>query len=138
MVQQYEDHKVQQAHDSVFKESRSVPEQCYPPGMEETQFSEAVQTLKTIVGDEQVYTGESLVHFSDPFSSHSKNFPSAAVWCVESSAPHGGFNSLTPSSSPKSVEEIKKILALANKIHLPLWTTSRGKNLGSVSCAIRT
>lgn len=34
--------------------------------------------------------------------------------------------------SPGSVEEIRQVLALANRTHLPLWTTSRGKNLGSV------
>lgn len=83
MVQLYEDDDVQQAHDRVFEQGRSVPEQCFPPGMAETQFSEMIQTLKAIVGDDQVYTGESLLHFSDPFSPHTENFPSAAIWCVK-------------------------------------------------------
>lgn len=83
MVQLYEDNDVQQAHDRVFEQGRSVPEQCFPPGMVETQFSEMIQTLKAVVGDDQVYTGESLLHFSDPFSPHTENFPSAAVWCVK-------------------------------------------------------
>lgn len=31
---------------------------------------------------------------------------------------------------PTTVEEIKKILAIANEYKLPLWIVSRGKNLG--------
>lgn len=131
MVQQYEDDDVQQAHDRVFEQGRSAPEQRLPPGMAETQFSEMIQTLKVIVGDDQVHTGESLLHFSDPFSPHTENFPSAAVWCVKTCWSLIAYSkTLTASSSPKSVEEIGKILALANRIHLPLWTISRGKNLG--------
>lgn len=82
MVQQYDDHDVQQAHDRVFEQGRSVPEQRFPPGMAETQFREMIQTLKAMVGEDHVHTGESLLHFSDPFSPHTRNFPSAAVWCV--------------------------------------------------------
>lgn len=133
MVQQYEDNDVQQAHDRVFDQGRSVPEQCFPPGMAEVQFSEVIQTLKAIVGNDHVHTGESLLHFSDPFSPHTENFPSAAIWCVKTHwSLYKYLKKLTPSSSPGSVEEIGKILALANRIHLPLWTISRGKNLGLV------
>ncbi|KAL8789900.1 MAG: hypothetical protein Q9195_006610 [Heterodermia aff. obscurata] len=94
MVRQYEDNAVQQAHDRVFEQSR------------------VVQKLKTIVGDDQVFTEDSLLHFSDPFSPDPKNFPSAAA-------------------CPNTVEEIRDILAAANELHLPLWVASRGKNLGS-------
>lgn len=31
---------------------------------------------------------------------------------------------------PTTVEEIQKILAIANEYKLPLWAVSRGKNLG--------
>lgn len=133
MVQQYEDDDVQHAHDRVFEQGRSVPEQRLPPGMTEARFSEMIQTLKDIVGDDQVHTGESLLHFSDPFSPHTENFPSASIWCVKSRCSLKTYSKkLTTSSSPGSVEEIGKILALANGIHIPLWTVSRGKNLGSV------
>ena len=83
MVRQYEDHIVQQAHDRVFEQSRSVPQYCFPPGMTEGQFRRVIQNLKTIVGDDQVFTEDSLLHFSDPFSPSPKNFPSAAAWYVE-------------------------------------------------------
>lgn len=82
MVQQYNDNDVQQAHDRVFEQGRSAPEPHLPPGMAKTQFSEMIRAFKAIVGDDQVHTGESLLHFSDPFSPHADNFPSAAVWCV--------------------------------------------------------
>lgn len=32
--------------------------------------------------------------------------------------------------SPKDVDEVRRILSLANRLRFPLWTTSRGKNLG--------
>ena len=83
MAQQYEDHVVQQAHDRVFGQSRSLPQYCFPPGMTEGQFSDVVQNLKTVVGDNQVFTEDSLLHFSDPFSPNPSNFPSAAAWYVE-------------------------------------------------------
>lgn len=133
MVQQYEVHDVQQAHDRVFEQGRSAPKQRFPPGMAETEFSDVTQNLKAIVGDDQVHTGESLLHFSDPFSPHTDNFPSTAIWCVITNWSLIAYSKkLTASLSPASVEEIKKILALANRTHLPLWTISRGKNLGSV------
>ena len=31
---------------------------------------------------------------------------------------------------PASMDELRKVLAIANKYALPLWTISRGKNLG--------
>lgn len=35
-----------------------------------------------------------------------------------------------PSNSPASTEELQKVLEVANKFAIPLWTFSRGKNLG--------
>ncbi|KAL1856753.1 hypothetical protein Plec18167_002472 [Paecilomyces lecythidis] len=49
--------------------------------------------------------------YGDPFSTSTKHEPSGAV-------------------RPKSVEEVQKIVKLANKDKVPLWTVSRGKNLG--------
>lgn len=34
--------------------------------------------------------------------------------------------------SPRSVEEIQGVLHVANEYKIPLWTFSRGKNLGLV------
>ncbi|KAH1594734.1 hypothetical protein KXX34_001854 [Aspergillus fumigatus] len=49
--------------------------------------------------------------YGDPFSAATTNSPSGAV-------------------RPKTVEEVQAIVKLANKHKIPLWTVSRGKNLG--------
>jgi FAD/FMN-containing dehydrogenase len=51
--------------------------------------------------------------YGDPFSVAATNEPSGAV-------------------RPKTVEEVQEIVKLANKHKIPLWTVSRGKNLGYV------
>jgi hypothetical protein len=51
--------------------------------------------------------------YGDPFSVATTNEPSGAV-------------------RPKTVEEVQEIVKLANKHKVPLWTVSRGKNLGYV------
>lgn len=83
MVKQYADSDVQQAHDQVFAEHRSPFKECLPPSMSKAHFHDMIQALRVVVGEDQVHTGESLLHFSDPFSAHTENFPSAAVWFVE-------------------------------------------------------
>ncbi|PHH65820.1 hypothetical protein CDD81_1189 [Ophiocordyceps australis] len=107
----YQARDVQEAHDRVFKPGRTPPKQQLPPGKTAEQLKEILQALAAIVGDDNVGTGEALLHFSDPFTLEESSFPSAAV-------------------CPATVEEIKAILEYANKADFPLWTTSRGKNLG--------
>ena len=80
MVKQYEDSDVQQAHDQVYEQDRAVLGVCFPPGMTEVQFGIMVHSLKSIVGNDHVHTGQSLLHFSDPFCEHTRHLPSAAVW----------------------------------------------------------
>lgn len=83
MAQQYDSPAIQQAHDRVFKEGRSAPrDPKFPPGFSECRFNSMMEELKAIVGNQNVHTGESLLHFSDPFSRQMDNLPSAAVWCV--------------------------------------------------------
>lgn len=54
--------------------------------------------------------------YGDPFSTSSTHQPSGAV-------------------RPRCVEEIQEIVKLANRYKVPLWTVSRGKNLGYVLAA---
>jgi hypothetical protein len=83
MLHQYENPTVQQAHDRVFKQGRSMPkEPVLPPSFSEHQFHDLIKELEVIVGSDNVHTGEALIHFSDPFSPNNSNLPSAAVWYV--------------------------------------------------------
>lgn len=84
MTHQYDNPAVQQAHDRVFKEARSAPSPVLLRGFSPSQLDNLVRELRNIVGVENVHTGETLLHFSDPFSpqrDHDK-YPSAAVWWV--------------------------------------------------------
>ncbi|WZH42046.1 glycolate oxidase [Fusarium acuminatum] len=112
MSQQYENPAIQKAHDRVFKEGRTAhPGPIYPPGFTKDGFDDMIEELKSIIGGENVHTGETLLHFSDPFSRRVNNLPSAAV-------------------CPETTDQVCGILALANRLRFPLWTTSKGKNLG--------
>ncbi|KAK0724921.1 4-cresol dehydrogenase [Lasiosphaeris hirsuta] len=119
MGQQYKDDDVQQAHDHVFRDGRTAPEQRLPPGMSDGQFQALTLAFQGVVGKDNVHTGEALLDFSDPFTLGTDNFPSAAV-------------------CPKTVDEIRAILTLVNQSKTPLWVVSRGKNLGyGVLCLYR-
>lgn len=80
MVQQYNDEEVQQAHDRVYEQGRAAPVPPLPPGFAEVEFEKIILALKEIVGDTWVHTGDSLLHFSDPFTLDTEKYPSAAVW----------------------------------------------------------
>lgn len=43
------------------------------------------------------------------------------------------FMALTCSVRPGSLDELRQVLKIANQHGIPLWTFSRGKNLGYVS-----
>ncbi|KAI1279486.1 hypothetical protein F5Y07DRAFT_387600 [Xylaria sp. FL0933] len=111
MVRQYNEDEVQQAHDRVYEEGRVAPEQCLPLGTSAAEFANILDEFRAVVGGDQVHTGKSLLHFSDPFTLDTNNFPSAAI-------------------CPNSVEQIRQILCVANVRLCPLWVVSRGKNLG--------
>ena len=87
--------------------------QTLPPGMSEHTFEEVLGRFRRLVGDEHVLTAQALAGHHDPysFSDVGSHLPSAAVL-------------------PGSAEHIQAILAVANEEHLPLWTVSRGRNLG--------
>lgn len=44
----------------------------------------------------------------------------------------GSSNKLSGAVRPQNVEEVQEMVKLANKHKIPLWTVSRGKNLGYV------
>ncbi len=84
-----------------------------PKGLTAAQFAEAVAKMRAVVGTEWVFTSESplLRSYLDTYSpaSEEQTFPSAAV-------------------CPASVEEVEKVVVIANDHRVPLWSTSTGKN----------
>ena len=87
-----------------------------PGGVSAEDFSTALEMFSTIVGKESVSkdVGSGLENYFDPWSlstASEVSTPSAAV-------------------RPASVDQVQKILQIANDYSIPLWTVSRGKNYG--------
>ncbi|KAF2737823.1 FAD-linked oxidase-like protein [Polyplosphaeria fusca] len=112
----YADAEYQSTHTSLFKDSITVPlKSVLPPGVTQYAFDAAMMQYMAIVGYEHVSQGDALEEYIDPYelweSEGKRKMPSAAV-------------------RPKSIEELKRILAVSNEYSIPVWTFSRGKNLG--------
>ena len=112
----YIDKEYQSTHYSLFKDSITAPlNSVLPPGVTQDVFDSAIQKYRDVVGKEQVYQGDDLAEYIDPYELHeaegNRRIPSAAI-------------------RPGSVEELKDVLKISNEFSIPVWTFSRGKNLG--------
>lgn len=114
----YADEEYQSTHSSLFRNSITTPLPCVlPPGLSQTTFDMALKQYKAVVGADQVYHGpDELVEYIDPYELHegdagARKVPSAAV-------------------RPKNVDELRRVLAVSGEFGIPVWTFSRGKNLG--------
>ncbi|EEA27460.1 hypothetical protein TMatcc_004251 [Talaromyces marneffei ATCC 18224] len=113
----YEDPEYQKTHTALFSNSTTRPlERTLPPGVTEADFQAAIKEFVAALGSEGVLIGEALVDYIDPYElyediSSERKVPSAAVL-------------------PRSVNELQEVLKTANKFGIPVWTFSRGKNLG--------
>ncbi|KAF2031735.1 FAD-linked oxidase-like protein [Setomelanomma holmii] len=112
----YLDKEYQSTHYNLFKESITAPlQQVLPPGIEQSVFEDAIRQFKTTVGDDQVLQGDDLAEYIDPYELHeaegARKMPCAAV-------------------RPRNIDELKEVLKVSNDFAFPVWTFSRGKNLG--------
>lgn len=96
--------------------------QILPEGISASVFKEALGELKEAIGPQWVFADdpERLIAYRDHFAIRDPDLtaPSAAV-------------------TPKEVEEIQKVLAIARKYKIPLWTVSTGRNLAYGAAAPR-
>jgi hypothetical protein len=114
--QAYLDAEYQSTHYTLFKESITVPlGHILPPHVDQTEFDAAIKRYQDAVGAGQVLRGDDLIEYIDPYELHEaddkRKMPSAAV-------------------RPKDTEELKQVLKISNEFGIPVWTFSRGKNLG--------
>jgi 4-cresol dehydrogenase (hydroxylating) len=105
-----------------FAESRPLSTERLPQGISLEQFDAACAELRTVVG-QQWLIRENTVHldsYRDAFTPGDidANAPSAAV-------------------APANVGEVQKILAVARKSKIPIWTVSTGRNYGYGGAAPR-
>lgn len=87
-----------------------------PPGITEKEFSSALKEFADVVGNEWVFSSEEDINlyrdaYSPFWNEEEDRIPSAAV-------------------APDGVEQVQKIVRIANAYRIPLWTVSTGKNLG--------
>lgn len=120
----YIDPEYQSTHFNLFKDSITVPlKSVLPPGISQDGFDKAIARYKGVVGDAQVYSGDALTEYIDPYELHeeegTRKMPSAAV-------------------RPKDIEELRNVLKISNEFGIPVWTFSRGKNLGLVHSRMNT
>ncbi|KAH7402108.1 hypothetical protein DE146DRAFT_631375 [Phaeosphaeria sp. MPI-PUGE-AT-0046c] len=112
----YLDKEYQDTHYNLFKDSITVAlKPVLPPGVSQNTFNNAIQGYKAAVGSNQVLQGEDLTEYIDPYelqeAEGTRKMPSAAV-------------------RPANTEELKQVLKVSNEFGIPVWTFSRGKNLG--------
>jgi hypothetical protein len=112
----YKNKEYQTTHHDLFKNSLTLPlKPVLPPGVTRYAFDAAILQYMAIVGWDQALQGNALTEYIDPYeldeADGKRKIPSAAV-------------------RPKNVEELRKVLAVSNQYSVPVWTFSRGKNLG--------
>src|SRR3984957_14703191 len=94
-----------------------------PPDVDAKRFAVAMRELRSIVGDDWVFTSDEDVDlYRDaytPFLAEPEEYiPCGAV-------------------APASVEQVQDVVRLANRHHIPLWPISTGRNLGYGGAAPR-
>lgn len=112
----YANAEYQSTHYNLFKDSITTPlTTVLPPGITQIDFDKAIHKYEEVVGKDQVYQNDALIEYIDPYDVQEeegmRKMPSAAV-------------------RPKSEEELRAILKISNDFGIPVWTFSRGKNLG--------
>ncbi|KAF3765572.1 4-cresol dehydrogenase [Cryphonectria parasitica EP155] len=112
----YADPVYQAAHEDTFSKPvvEGVPA-VLPPGVSRQDFDDALEKIAKAIGEGAIFKGEALKEYVDPYEipegRYERNLPGAAV-------------------CPASVEELQAALKVVNDFKIPVWTISRGKNLG--------
>ena len=83
-----------------------------PPGISQSDFDDALNDMRRIVGRDYVFIEGDLDSYLDPFSptNRENHRPSGAV-------------------APATVEEVQALMRVANEYSVPMWPISTGKNL---------
>ncbi|KAJ5950822.1 D-lactate dehydrogenase [Penicillium vulpinum] len=113
----YQDPEYQETHRAVFQGSLTRPlKQVLPPGVTHADFKLAIEEFVRALGPDGVIVGDAISDYVDPYELYEDNESERKV--------------ASAAVLPRSVEELQSILKVANKYTIPLWTFSRGKNLG--------
>lgn len=92
-----------------------------PPGVSPADFATALAAFREAVGADWVFTAEAdRASYLDPFD-------------IEAQEVHAAGAAVAPAN----VEELRKVLAAANRLKVPLWPISMGKNFAYGTAAPR-
>lgn len=83
-----------------------------PPGVTSESMDKALDEFKKITGKEWVFKDQYIESYHDPYTISNDESLHKAYAAV----------------APDSTEQVQKIVRVANKYGVPLWTVSRGKN----------
>jgi 4-cresol dehydrogenase (hydroxylating) len=92
-----------------------------PPGLTESDFTDALEEFRRVVGKDHVYTGDQLSSYVDPYAIAAEDDAHAASAAI----------------APDNAEQVQSILRIANQFGVPLWPISCGKNHGYGGAAPR-
>ncbi|KAK2030554.1 FAD-linked oxidase-like protein [Colletotrichum zoysiae] len=100
----------------------SASAQVLPPGITPSVHRQFFDEVAAVLGNENISRDASSGALVGP---HNQNTYGDAYPMVSG-------NEHTPSGAvrPSTVEELQQVLRLANRFRVPLWTVSRGRNLG--------
>jgi FAD/FMN-containing dehydrogenase len=94
-----------------------------PPGLDEATLDAFFDEVTNLIGEENVSRDPSIGNLPGPKGQESYGDP----WpLARDHTPSGAVR-------PATVEEVQHVLKAANEHRVPLWTVSRGKNLGYVT-----
>ncbi len=102
--------------------SPSVADRVLPLGIDAVTFDAILDAFEEVIGPENVSRDTSSGAVPGP---HGQTDYDEIYQLVE-----GDTHAASGAVRPVSVEEIQAVLKIANEHKLPLWTISRGKNLG--------
>lgn len=89
-----------------------------PPGVDATTWAQLLNLFKVILGEAGVlHSHEQRVRYTDPYAEHLDE---------REQEKRGSAATLYP----VTVEHIQSVLKICNEYQIPIWTVSRGKNLG--------
>lgn len=105
--------------DSWIKTAERIPTiPILPPGLDAATWDQVATSFKGILGDDGVLTShEHRIRYHDPYAEHQDG---------QEQEKRGSAATLFP----VTVEHIQQILKICNEHTIPIWTVSRGKNLG--------
>ena len=94
----------------------------FPPGLDEVTFDNACDAVAKVIGEENV---------SRTYEHGALEGPNGEKWYGDHYEMRGaGRNTPSGAFRPATVEELQAIFKVANEYNIPLWVSSRGKNLG--------